>query len=242
MTEQNEPQPPAEGSETSKAKTRSIRPVIQIAAAALGLYLIGSGLYGLMTGGNKQGEGNIGQTAQAPGSCKADPAKMQAIKAASLGEVAGFSTHAEPMPFGNFSFQAPDGSKRQFSDFSGKVMLVNLWATWCAPCRKEMPALDELQRIRGGTQFEVLAVNVDTRNPEKASEFLDEIGVKSLVRYADAKGGILQDMKKANRAPGLPSTVLLDRQGCELGFILGPAEWASKDALALIDAALNNGK
>jgi thiol-disulfide isomerase/thioredoxin len=241
MTEHNKPSSPNKDGQTTMPENRKIPTIIRIVGTALGLYVIGSGLYGLMTDSNKQDKGKPAETANLAGGCKADPAIMKALKAASIGEVAGFSAHAEPLPFGNFAFQGPDGSKLQFSDFSGKVTLINLWATWCAPCRKEMPALDELQRLRGGRSFEVLAVNVDTRNPEKASEFLDEIGVKSLVRYADPKGGILQDMKKANRAPGLPSTVLLDKQGCELGFILGPAEWASKDALALIDAALGKG-
>ncbi len=137
-----------------------------------------------------------------------------------------------------FAFKAPDGKDLTFASFSGKVTLVNLWATWCAPCRKEMPALDRLQATRGSADFEVVTVNVDTRNPERADTFLDEIGVARLARYKENSGTFLQDMKKAGRAPGLPATILLDRDGCELGFLMGPAEWDRPDALALIDAAV----
>ncbi len=246
MTSQPEPPPqePASGGAGTSQKPFPVRTALQIAAGAFGLYLIGSGVYGLWKGGNPEPR-PAAQQADAPapgGACKADPKMLAALKAAAIGEVAGFSANAEPKKLGNFAFSAPDGTARRFSDFSGKVILVNLWATWCAPCRKEMPALDALQKARGGADFEVVTVNVDTRDTDRVGDFLDQIGIANLNRYADPTGGILQDMKKANRAPGLPSTVLLDRQGCELGFILGPAEWASKDALALVDAALGKAR
>ncbi len=242
MTSPADPAPETEAtSKPAEKKPFPVRLAIQIGVAAFGLYLIGSGLYGLWKGGNPDAPQQAAPLSLAP-SCKVDPAILAGMKKAAIGDVAGFSVNAEPKMLGNFTFKAPDGTARAFADFQGKVILVNLWATWCAPCRKEMPALDELQRGRGGKDFEVVAVNVDTREPEKAPEFLDEIGVTSLTRYQDSSGGLLQDMKKANRAPGLPTTVLLDGKGCELGFLLGPAEWAGKDALALVDAALGKTK
>ena len=170
--------------------------------------------------------------------CITNDKRQNALKAAAIGDVAGFSVNPSAQPMGNFSFLSPKGEPKKFSDFGGKIVLVNLWATWCAPCRKEMPEFDALQKSRGSARFEVVAINVDTRDPDKAGTFLDEIAVTTLARYADPKGLILQDMKKVGRAPGLPSTILLDERGCELGFLLGPAAWASKDALALVDAAL----
>jgi thiol-disulfide isomerase/thioredoxin len=179
-----------------------------------------------------------GNSARGQEACVTKPERQAALKEAALGELAAFAANDEAKSLGDLTFLAPDNSARTLASFKGKVVLMNLWATWCAPCRKEMPFLDALQQQRGSDRFEVVAVNVDTRNPERAPEFLDEIGVKTLTRYHDPKGHVLQDMKKKGRAPGLPTTVLFDENGCELGFLLGPAEWASADALKLIDAAL----
>jgi thiol-disulfide isomerase/thioredoxin len=202
-----------------------------VAIAILALLVLGGGVYAFINRDNPPVPGLAA-------ACPADPAMLAALKAAAIGETAGVSINAEPRPFPDLAFKHPDGSSKTLATFKGKVLLVNLWATWCAPCREEMPELDQLQAKRGGSDFEVVAVNVDTRNVERATDFLDEIGVKTLTRYADHTGKFLQDMKRANRAPGLPSTLLLDRNGCELGFLLGPAKWASEDALKLIDAAL----
>jgi thiol-disulfide isomerase/thioredoxin len=106
------------------------------------------------------------------------------------------------------------------------------------PCRKEMPALDELERKLGGQDFAVLAINLDQRGGDKPRKFLEEIKVKHLIYYEDPTTNVFQKLKQAGRAPGLPSTILVDRDGCELGFMPGPAEWASEDAIALVRAAL----
>ena len=117
-------------------------------------------------------------------------------------------------------------------------MLLNLWATWCVPCRKEMPALDALQQRLGGPDFEVVAVNIDTRDPDKPKAFLKELGIRKLAYYADPTAKTFQDLKAIGRAFGMPTTLLVDPQGCEIGTIAGPAEWASDDAVKLIQAAL----
>ena len=117
-------------------------------------------------------------------------------------------------------------------------MLLNLWATWCVPCRKEMPALDALQAKLGGDKFEVVAVNIDTRNLDKPKAWLQEVGIKQLGYYADPSAKVFQDLKAAGKAFGMPTTLLIDPQGCELGVLAGPAEWASEDAVKLIEAAL----
>mgnify|MGYP003499215059 CR=1 FL=1 len=123
-------------------------------------------------------------------------------------------------------------------EWRGKTVLVNLWATWCVPCRKEMPALDNLQAKLGGKDFEVVAINIDTRDAEKPKAFLKDIGVKKLGYYADASAKTFQDLKAVGRAFGMPTTLLIDRNGCEIGSVAGPAEWASDDAVKLIKAAL----
>ena len=117
-------------------------------------------------------------------------------------------------------------------------MLVNLWATWCVPCRKEMPALDSLQTKLGGPNFEVVAVNIDTRDPEKPKNFLKDANLTRLGYFSDQKAKVFQDLKAIGRALGMPTSVLVDGQGCEIATIAGPAEWASDDAVKLITAAV----
>ncbi|MGI9477209.1 MAG: TlpA family protein disulfide reductase [Hyphomicrobiaceae bacterium] len=135
------------------------------------------------------------------------------------------------------SFNGPDGKAMTLSDFKGKVILLNLWATWCAPCRKEMPHLDQLQKEMGSDQFEVVAISVDRGSPEKSRKFLDDLGLKSLKFYHDpsAQAGF------AFMAIGMPTTLLFDREGREIGRLVGPAEWHSQDAKDLISAAIAAG-
>jgi thiol-disulfide isomerase/thioredoxin len=101
-----------------------------------------------------------------------------------------------------------------------------------------MPALDALQQKLGGPQFEVVAVNIDTRNPEKPRAWLKETGIEKLGYYADPQARIFQDLKVAGRAFGMPTTILVDASGCEVATLAGPAEWASSDAVKLIEAAI----
>jgi thiol-disulfide isomerase/thioredoxin len=166
---------------------------------------------------------------------RATAAKLQPL---ARGEVAAFKVTEAPMVAPNLAFKAPDGRQLTMADFRGRMVLLNLWATWCAPCRHEMPALDRLQETLGGERFEVVAVNIDTRNPDRAAAWLTETGIRKLANYNDHSARIFQDLKAAGRAFGMPTTLLIDGNGCELGFIAGPAEWASEDALRLIRTAL----
>jgi hypothetical protein len=102
-----------------------------------------------------------------------------------------------------------------------------------------MPALDALQEKLGGADFEIVALNTDTRDPEKPKAWLKEVGISRLAYYADPSGKVFQELKIAGKTLGLPTTILIDGAGCELGTIAGPAEWASDDAVKLINAATN---
>ena len=141
----------------------------------------------------------------------------------------------------DLAFQDAAGKPVSLASFRGRTVLLNLWATWCVPCRKEMPTLDALQGKLGGPDFQVVAVNIDTRDPDKPKRFLKELKVTRLAYYADPEAKTFQDLKAIGRAFGLPTTLLIDRQGCEIGSIAGPAEWASDDAVKLIQAALGKG-
>ncbi len=170
--------------------------------------------------------------------CEAAKAISLRLAPLAKGEVAALQVQMEPKLLPELSFVAPDGTARKLSDFRGRTVLVNLWATWCAPCRLEMPALDKLQATLGGPDFEVVAVNIDTRNPDKPKQFLADARIEKLGFYADPSARIFQDLKGAGKAFGMPTTLLIDPQGCELGIVAGPAEWAGADALELVKAAL----
>ena len=155
-------------------------------------------------------------------------------KSLSTGSVAAFVFKPARPQVDSGPFKTADGKEISLADWKGRVVLVNLWATWCAPCREEMPYLDQLQRELGSDQFEVVALSIDRGGPDKAKKFLAEVGATSLKFYHDpeAKAGF------ALMAIGMPTTLLIDREGREVGRLVGPAEWHSADAKNLIKAAI----
>ncbi|MEM9027391.1 MAG: redoxin family protein [Pseudomonadota bacterium] len=152
----------------------------------------------------------------------------------SVGDMAMFVFKPAPAELPTFAFQSDGGKEMTFADLKGKVVLVNLWATWCAPCRKEMPDLNELQQKLGSDDFEVVAISLDRGTADKPKAFLDRIGVKSLAFYHDPTSRLGVKLKTI----GMPATLLLDRQGREIGRLVGPAKWAGQDAIRLIRAAI----
>jgi len=143
-----------------------------------------------------------------------------------------FVTMASPKPVPQLQLTDKDGRALSLADFRGKVILLNIWATWCPPCRKEMPSLDRLQARLGGPDFEVVAVSIDQGNDALfiVEEFFREIEVKHLRIFLDSTGGAARTVG----ALGLPVTLLVDRRGLELGRLVGPAEWDSPEAVALV--------
>jgi thiol-disulfide isomerase/thioredoxin len=178
-----------------------------------------------------------GNVAVAP-ECR--PAQETARRIAPLarGEVAALAVAKTPKRLPDLAFQDETGARKTLADWRGRTVLFNLWATWCVPCRKEMPALDALQAKLGGPAFQVVAVNIDTRDAEKPKAWLKEVGIGRLGYFADPTAKVFQDLKEIGKAFGMPTTLLIDAAGCEVGTLSGPAEWASEDALKLISAAL----
>ena len=177
-----------------------------------------------------------------PAAAACEPAVRTAARLAPLahGEVAALAMAHTPFRVPDLTFKDAEGREKTLTDWRGRTVLLNLWATWCVPCRKEMPALDTLQADLGGQGFEVIAVNIDTRDAEKPLKFLKDAGVKHLAYYSDQSAKVFQDLKSAGKAFGMPTTLIIDRSGCEIGVMAGPAEWASPDGVKLVSAALGN--
>jgi thiol-disulfide isomerase/thioredoxin len=154
------------------------------------------------------------------------------------GEVAAFTVAEQTLAVPDLVFRDAGAAERHLSQWRGRTVLLNLWATWCVPCRKEMPALNALEEKLGGPSFEVVAINIDTRDPNKPRDWLREVGIDKLAYYADPSAKVFQEVKMVGRAIGMPTTLLVDPAGCEIGTLAGPAEWASRDGVALVTAAL----
>ena len=131
--------------------------------------------------------------------------------------------HNTPKPVPSIVFKDQSGKTRSLGDFKGKAVVLNFWATWCVPCRKEMPTLDRLQAALGGPNFEVVPVSMDLGGIDTVRKFYAEIGVHNLAMYVDTSGQAV----RAVGGFGLPTTLILDRDGREVGRIVGPAEWDS---------------
>ena len=216
----DDPMPP-------RAATRRIP--IAIGAVLIGAVIGLAGVYGI--GGWRRNTG--GDPA-----CRPAVALANRLAPLAHGEVAALTMATTPLRLPDLAFEDSDGKPKKLSDWRGRVVLVNLWATWCVPCRKEMPALDGLQSKLGGPDFEVVAVNIDTRDPDKPKNFLSDEKLTRLGYFTDQKAKVFQDLKSIGRALGMPASVLVDGQGCEIATIAGPADWASEDAVKLITAAI----
>ena len=202
---------------------------ITIGAVLIGAAIGFAGVYGI--GGLKRG------AAGDPG-CRGAVDLARRLAPLAHGEVAALTMATVPLRLPDLAFEDAEGRPKKLSDWRGRTVLVNLWATWCLPCRKEMPALENLQTRLGGPNFEVVAVNIDTRDPEKPKNFLKEINLTRLGYFSDQKAKVFQDLKAIGRALGMPTSVLVDSEGCEIATIAGPAEWDSEDAIKLIKAAV----
>lgn len=171
---------------------------------------------------------------QPPGDDARNTPNTAWLQEAARGEMTKLLPAEAPGPTPDLPFFDADGDRFTLADFGGKLVLVNFWATWCAPCRHEMPSLDRLYKAMGGNEFTVLAISIDRGGAEAAGPFLAEIGVEDLPVFYDPKGAL----SRASGVYGLPVTILLDGEGRELARLVGPAEWDSADAKAVIRAAL----
>jgi thiol-disulfide isomerase/thioredoxin len=202
-------------------------------------YVIGAVLIGAVIGSAAIYKlGGAKPTVSADSSCAAAVSLSKKIAPLAHGEVAALTMASTPLQLPDLTFEDAAGKQRKLSEWRGHTILLNLWATWCVPCRKEMPALDRLQAKLGSKDFQVVAVNIDTRDPEKPKNFLKDAKLTRLDFFSDDKAKVFQDLKSIGKALGMPTSVLVDPQGCEIGTIAGPAEWDGDDAVKLITAAM----
>ncbi|RUU60916.1 TlpA disulfide reductase family protein [Mesorhizobium sp. M2C.T.Ca.TU.002.02.1.1] len=206
--------------------------VAGVLAGAVAVYVSESGF------GNNAPEKVAAATGKDDAACAAKADRAKAIAAKAVGQVAALQPADPPQSLKSLAFNGPDGKPMTIADHAGKTVLLNLWATWCAPCRAEMPALDALQKEKGSNAFEVVAVNVDTGDDTKPKKFLKEIGVQTLGFYRDPTIALFNEAKTRGLALGLPVTMLIDADGCLIAHMNGPAEWSSPDAKRLVEAAL----
>ena len=220
--------------EPSRPKsTFAVKRLALVLAGVLAGIVVGlAGVYGITT---------LSRNDRGDKACRPAVALAQKIAPLARGEVAAVNVAQSPLKVPDLTFEDASGKKLALADFKGKTVLLNLWATWCVPCRTEMPTLDALEKKLGSPDFQVVAVNSDTRDPDKPKQFLKQIGVLNLTYYTDSSAKTFQDLKAIGKAFGMPTTMLIDPHGCEIGTIAGPAEWASDDALKLIRAALGQG-
>ena len=170
------------------------------------------------------------------GLCEGAANRITSIEPLLKGHIAAMSASDRPRVV-PLSFKGPEGAAMTHADLKGKTVLLNLWATWCVPCREEMPALNALEKDNGGDDFEVVTINIDTGGDEKPKSFMSEYGIDSLKLYRDSSMGVFNVLKKEGLAFGLPATLLIDDNGCLLASMNGPAAWDSDDAKALVTAA-----
>jgi thiol-disulfide isomerase/thioredoxin len=204
------------------ATSNMIKPFNRSALVILFL-MIAAGIYWLQSAERK---------AESPAAAKT--LQTSNLGGLNTGALAGLLIHPTPKNLALVSFVDETGKAHDLGQWKGRVVLLNLWATWCSPCKKEMPDLANLQRQLGSRDFEVVALSLDRKGAEASAGFLKEVGADVLKTYVDPESKALA----ALQAVGLPATLLIDRNGREIGRLLGPAKWDAPEAVALITAAV----
>ncbi|MEM1364162.1 MAG: TlpA disulfide reductase family protein [Pseudomonadota bacterium] len=214
-------------SSRSRRQTIAISLFIIAACIAIGLYAVG------------RDAGNTGPDIAMVDAPKCDAAPDLGAQLASLavGTVSEFQASTLPQDFSSIGFKDGSGADRTIGDFAGKTLFVNLWATWCGPCRAEMPSINAMSEELEGEGFEVIALSLDQGEASVPQAFLDEIGTDALELYQDNTNAVFLDLRERNLLTGLPASYVIGPDGCLLGSVLGPAEWDEDAAIDLLKGA-----
>ncbi|MBI0139538.1 TlpA family protein disulfide reductase [Bartonella sp. W8125] len=181
--------------------------------------------------------------AEAASPCTGNAGKIDLIKQSANGFFKNMRFSDEPYDARKLAFKDEAGKDHTLAEFSGKTLLVNLWASWCVPCRTEMPELANLKRSIHSDSFDVMAINIDkTASDEKVKDFLKSIKADNIVFYRDQSMDVFNEVRKQGLAVGLPITMLIDKNGCLLGSYNGSAPWSNADSEKLMKAAMEADK
>lgn len=160
---------------------------------------------------------------------------LPATPAAPQAAPPNFIIHPVPKEVPDVALADDQGRALSLKAFRGKTILLNIWATWCGPCRREMPALDRLQVRLGSERFQIVALSIDRGGPSAIQKFYAETGVRNLALFVDASGRAGSSLGLV----GLPGTLLIDHEGREIGRLIGPAEWDSPEMVAFLEARIS---
>jgi thiol-disulfide isomerase/thioredoxin len=222
----------SERSETKRAAPPAMFLVAGVLAAIAGFATVYVSFAPPDNGSSQPGGTQPGS--QEPGAPASDQGAGGVLAGLNKGPMAPLLVRSKPLDLPPIEFADGEGADKSLADFKGKVVLLNIWASWCVPCREEMPALDKLETELGGKDFAVVAVNIDKGGPDKARAFLAETGATHLPLYTDPSSKLFAALK----AVGMPTTLVLDREGREIGRLVGPADWSSPEAKRVVEAAV----
>ena len=216
-------------------RKRAAPPVVYLVAALVAAIAgFGTVYVGFAPSDNGRSH-EAGTSGQASGGAETNEAAGNGpLAGLNTGTMAPLVVRPRPLDLPPLTFTDADGKPKSLADFSGKIVLLNIWATWCVPCREEMPALDRLDTKLGGKDFQVVAVNLDKGGARKAAACLEETGAIHLELYTDPSGKVFATLK----AVGMPTTLIIDRSGKEIARLVGPADWASPEAVKVIEATI----
>ena len=169
--------------------------------------------------------------------CIVSPETIAALDEVTIGQMAALIPTGTGRGYADLAFVDGEGNAHTLAEYEGKPLLVNFWATWCGPCREEMPALNALSERYADQPFEVVTIDLDLGDAgmDKAKAFLDENGLSALPLLGDPTFAAFERLKASGVALGLPATLLLDGRGCELAVLQGPAEWDGETAISVIE-------
>lgn len=222
--------PTKKGSKLSFILTIAATVVVAGSAAGLGAVYVMGGF---------SGNGEAARCADAG-------ALSKTLTPLAVGDLAGLITSGEPTYVGDLTYRRgdrrPTTLATELSTVPNSVALVNLWATWCVPCREEMPALNRLEAQMGQDRFQVIAINVDTRDDGRVQRFMTENQITDLSLNYDPTMGVFNTLKARGRAVGLPTSLLVKAPGCVVAVLHGPAAWDSKEGTAVVQALLDGPK